>query len=295
MRRSPSIPLVLLVLLLAALCSLPRSAAAWGPNGHRVVARIAERHVAPSTARGVEALIGPDSLVRVATWADEIRSDPSWDRAAPWHYINIPEGETLDDAERAPEGDVLSAIERFEGVLGDPDAPAADRVTALEFLVHFVGDVHQPLHAGYGADRGGNDVLVLWFGDPTDLHSVWDSELIEHQKLSFSEMAELLDHPTPGQVAEWQAADPREWIAESRALLDRVYDLGDRRLGWDYAAGATPIVERRLLQAGVRLAGLLDSVLSTTPTPPRSPPGTRDGARPFEKSAPTGASNPPGG
>lgn len=256
-RRSRALPAVLTLLVLFG---LPRTSAAWGPNGHRVVARIAESHVAPSTARAIEALIGPESLVRVATWADEIRSDPTWDRAAPWHYINIPEGETLDEVDRAPDGDVLSAIERFAGVLRDPEAADADRATALKFLVHFVGDVHQPLHAGYGADRGGNEVLVLWFGDPTDLHAVWDSELVEHQKLSFSEMAELLDHPTPEQVAEWQAASPREWIAESRALLDRVYDLGDRHLGWDYAAAATPIVERRLLQAGVRLAGVLDSV-----------------------------------
>jgi hypothetical protein len=112
--------------------------------------------------------------------------------------------------------------------------------------------------------------VVLWFDEPTNLHSLWDSELIEHQELSFSEMAELIDHPTSEQVAAWQAAGYRDWITESRELLDTVYDLGDRRLGWGYAYETKPIVERRLVQAGVRLAGLLDSIF--LPTAASTPP-----------------------
>jgi len=258
--------------LCTALLALPKPAAAWGQTGHRVVARIAEHHIAPETAAAIDDLIGPDSLVRVATWADEIKSDPSWKHASPWHYIDFPPGTSLDDAERSPQGDLLEALNRFSAVLRDPDAARSDRVTALKFLVHLVGDAHQPLHSGYAADRGGNDVLVLWFGDPTNLHSVWDAKLIDHEQLSFSEMAELLDHPTAEQVADWQASDFRQWITESRGLLDQVYDLGDRRLSWGYAYHATPIVEHRLLQAGVRLAGLLDRLLGpsskNTPNPP---------------------------
>jgi len=257
-----SVPVCLIgIAAVALLLVLPSGAAAWGATGHRVVARIAEHYVAPQTARAVEELIGPDSLVRVATWADEIKSDPSWNRASPWHYVNVPPGGSLDTAERSDRGDLLEALERFSAVLRDRQADPAERETALRFLVHFVGDAHQPLHSGYAADRGGNDVLVTWFGDPTNLHTVWDSKLIDHQDLSFSEMAELIDHPTPEQIADWQASTFRDWYDESRALLDDVYDLGDRRLGWDYAYRKTPIVEHRLLQAGVRLAGLLDRLL----------------------------------
>jgi hypothetical protein len=256
------------VLGLLACLLLPANAAAWGSTGHRVVARIAENHLAPETARAIAELIGPQSLVRVATWADEIRSDPAWAEAAPWHYINIPADGSVDTMERNPRGDVLEAMQRFAAVLEDRDAAPGDRATALKFLVHLVADVHQPLHTELPDSRGEGTDLVLWFGEPTDLHSLWDTGLIEHQKLSFSEMAELIDLPAPGRVTAWQADGFRDWIAESQALLDTVYDVGDRRLGWTYAYRTRPILERRLLQAGVRLAGLLDSLLTGASSPP---------------------------
>jgi len=269
-RSGPNAPTTAATLALITLILAPAATRAWGQNGHRVVGQIAENHLSAEAKRGVEALVGPDSLARISTWADEIRSDRSWDEAIPWHYINIPPGGELETTERAPAGDVLAALERFEGVLRDETSSHEDKAVALKFLVHFVGDVHQPLHTGYSSDRGGNDILVLWFDEPSNLHSVWDSELIEHQRLSFSEMATFFDHPTPEQVAAWQADGYREWIAESRALLDQIYELGNRRLSWHYAYRATPIVERRLLQAGVRLAGLLNRVFAPTvgSTPP---------------------------
>jgi len=261
-RSGPNAPTTAAILTLLTLILLPSATRAWGQNGHRVVGQIAESHLSAEAKRGVEALVGPDSLPRISTWADEIRSDRSWDEAIPWHYINIPPGGELETAERVSAGDVLAALERFEGVLRNEASSREEKAVALKFLVHFVGDVHQPLHTGYASDRGGNDVLVLWFDAPSNLHSVWDSELIEHQRLSYSELAAFIDHPTPEQVAAWQATGYREWIAESRAQLDQIYDLGNRRLSWHYAYRATPIVERRLLQAGVRLAGLLNRIFA---------------------------------
>lgn len=251
-------PLALALCLALALASSP--AAAWGPNGHRVVGQIAENHLTPEARAALEELLGAESLARAGTWADEIRSDPAWNRAAPWHYISIDDDETVETTERNPRGDVLEAMERYEAVLRDPAAAREDKVVAVRFLTHFVADVHQPLHVGRRGDRGGNGILVLWFGEPTDLHALWDSEMIESQKLSFTELARFIDHPTPEQVTQWQAAGYRDWIAESFALRDSVYDLGDRRLGYEYGFHNLPIVERRLLQAGVRLAGLLNSV-----------------------------------
>lgn len=263
----------LLVPLLLLAVSAPRPAAAWGPNGHRVVGRIAENHLSEEARTAVRELMGPESLARAGTWADEIRSDPAWDHAGPWHYINIADDETLASTERNPRGDVLSAMERFEGVLRDPEAPRQERVEALRFLVHFVADVHQPLHVGRHSDGGGNGTLVLWFGEPTNLHTLWDTHLVEHQELSFTELARFIDHPTPEEVAAWQASGYEEWIAESFALRGRVYDLGDHRLGYRYGYRNVPIVERRLLQAGVRLAGLLEAVFkeTTEPAAPRTP------------------------
>lgn len=252
-------------LLLAALTTQP--AAAWGPKGHRVVGQVAENHLSPEALAAVRELLGSESLARAGTWADEIRSDPAWERAAPWHFISIDDDETLETTERSPEGDVLSAMERYEGVLRDPESPREDRVEALRFLVHFVADVHQPLHVGRRADGGGNDTLVLWFGEPTDLHHLWDTDLVEYQGLSFTELVRFIDHPS-ADVAAWQEGSYEDWIAESFALRGRVYDLGNRRLGYDYANENVPVVERRLLQAGVRLAGLLDDVLGSRTSEP---------------------------
>ena len=256
--RVTAIPLLLALLL-------PGAARAWGPNGHRVVGWIAEGHLSEEALAAVRELMGPESLARAATWPDEIRSDPAWRRADPWHYISIDDGETLETTARSEDGDVLEAMERFEAVLRDPEAAREVRVQALRFLVHFVGDVHQPLHVGRRADRGGNGVLVTWFDEPTNLHSVWDGRMIESEELSFTELARFIDHPTPEEVAAWQAGGYRDWIAESFALRGQVYDLGDRRLGYRYAYEKLPIVRQRLLQAGVRLAGLLESILAPAP------------------------------
>ncbi len=268
----------LAVLLLA----LPGSVSAWGPTGHRVVGRIAERHLTPEAQRGVAAILGPDSLARVSTWADDIRSDPNWTKSAdgvnvlsdpnwtktpkdarPWHFLSIEDNETLETTARDPKGDVLEAIQRFEKILRDPQADQQSKAVALKFLVHFVGDVHQPLHVGRRGDRGGNDIIVLWFSEPSNLHSVWDSGMIDSTKLSFSEIAEFIDHPTPEDVTAWQSASLADWVRESFNARQQVYDIGKRDLGFDYAFRNMPLVEKRLVQAGVRLAGLLNSVFAT--------------------------------
>ncbi len=249
----------------------------WGANGHRVVGAIAERYLSEAARQGVAALIGDTSLARVSTWADEIRSDSAWWFTSPWHYVNHPPGETYADLPAVPPaadsvGNVVDAILYGRAILRDPSRPRLERARALKFLVHFVGDVHQPLHTGYADDRGGNEVRLLWFGDPTNLHAVWDGKLIEQAALSYTELAGFIDHPTPEQVAAWQQDDLLVWVRESRAMLGAVYAIEDQpehrdregRLNLRYAFiyQNMPAVERRLLQAGIRLAGLLNEVFA---------------------------------
>src|SRR5712692_5690151 len=185
---------MVLVLLLIA----PSSVLAWGPNGHRIVGRIAANHLTAEAAVAVASLIGPESLDQAATWADEIRNDPNWQpplkNPSPWHYISIDDGETLETTARDPDGDVLEAIGRFSAVLRNAQATRPAKQEALRFLVHFVGDVHQPLHVGRRADRGGNGTKVTWLRNATNLHAVWDYQIIDAQQLSFSEFAQFLDH-----------------------------------------------------------------------------------------------------
>jgi hypothetical protein len=254
-------PLVLVLLLIA-----PSSVLAWGAHGHRIVGRIAANHLMPEATVAVTSLIGPESLDQASTWGDDIRSDPNWQpplkNPSPWHFISIDDGETFETTARDPHGDVLEAIERFSAVLRDPGATRPAKQEALRFLVHFVGDIHQPLHVGRRADRGGNDVEVTLFGEKTNLHSVWDSGLIESEKLSFSEFTAFIDHPTLEELRTWQNSVPADWARESKAVRDQVYKIGDGKLGYRYAFDHMPLIKRRLLQAGVRLAGLLNSIFA---------------------------------
>lgn len=246
---------------------LPAWAHGWGPNGHRVVGQIAQSHLSAHAAAQVREVLGHETLAQASTWADWIRSHPDWRHASPWHYVTIEDDETYESSSKNPAGDIVKAMERFRGVLQDDGAERQDRVEALRWLVHLVGDVHQPLHVGRGADRGGNLIEVRWFGEASNLHSVWDREMIASTDLSFTELAAFLDHPTSKQLTQWQATTPLDWVRESKALRPRVYDLGDKRLGYEYLFHNLPVVEERLLQAGVRLAGLLNSALAPSEAP----------------------------
>ncbi len=194
------------------LFAAPSAVLAWGPIGHRVVGRIAANHLTDEARVAVIGLIGSEGLDQVATWADDLRNHPDWQppqkNPAPWHYISIDDQETLETTARDPNGDVLEAIERFTAVLRDQQATRPAKQEALRFLVHFVGDVHQPLHVGRRDDRGGNLILVTLFGAPINLHSVWDNGHIDNEKLSFSELAAFIDHPTLIELQTWQSAPP---------------------------------------------------------------------------------------
>jgi hypothetical protein len=238
------------------------AALAWGPTGHRAVGRIAERHLTPPAARAVAELLAPETLPYVSTWPDEIRDEPEWAKADDWHWVTVPDGQTYATAQKNPKGDVLEAIARFQKTLGDRTAPRVERVQAVKWLSHLVGDLHMPLHVGGGDDRGGNETLVLWFGEPANLHWVWDAKFIEQSQLSFTELADMLDHAPAEQVREWQRSAPIDWAAESQGLRRQVYTLGDRRLSFKYIHDQWPTVQRRLLQAGIRLAGELNRLLA---------------------------------
>ncbi len=234
---------------------------AWGPNGHRVVGRIADRHLSKRATQGVKALLGQDMLAEVGTWADDIRSDPKWSKAAPWHYVSVEDHETYETTQKNPQGDVIEAIERFRKTLRNPRAPREERTVAVKFLVHFIGDLHQPLHVGRREDRGGNSIQVTWFRSQVNLHQVWDTSIFETERLSFSEFADFLDEPSAAEIENWHSTGVVDWAKESFDYRAAVYDIGDGKLGYPYAARHMPFVKIRLMQAGIRLSGVLNSVL----------------------------------
>lgn len=246
-------------------------ALAWGPLGHRVTGDIAERCLSPRAAAAVRELLGVEDLAEASTWADFMRSsdDPFWRAAGPWHYVTVPPGQTYDPTAAPREGDAFTALAGFRATLRDPTQPRSDRIRALRFAVHVIGDLHQPLHAGNGLDRGGNDYPVTFFGRPTNLHQLWDTLLPEREELSYSEYAHWLHRRlTRAQVEQWNTDDAAVWIRESVVLRDRVYPPEpEASLGWDYVYAHRADMRGRLTQAGVRIATWLD----VTFVPPNTP------------------------
>jgi nuclease S1 len=268
-----------LIIAAAAAVLVPSPALAWGKTGHRVVAAIADSQLSGLSRANIEEILGPgESLDEAANWPDEMRSAPGdfWQKTAtPWHYVTL-NGAIYDHA--PGEGDALEALDHFSTVLKDPNASREDKQLALRFVVHLVGDLHQPLHVGKCCDKGGNDVKVTWFGKPTNLHAVWDSQLVDDEQLSFTELAaKLKRHISNADVIKWWDVDPRDWTSESAEIRDTLYPPPARPkkgqkvkkgqpllpdLSYGYVFKFTPVMERRLSQGGVRLAAYLNALFA---------------------------------
>jgi hypothetical protein len=250
----------------AVVAAWPTAAAAFGPSGHRVAGHVANRYLCAETRAALEPLLAGMTLAEAGLWPDAIRRVPEWEHTRPWHYINVPDGGAVPRAAAGTTDNVLAVLARFERELGDRTLPARQRGIALRFVVHFVADIHQPLHVGREADRGGNGVPVTVDGEETNLHALWDGEPLRPAPgIAPRDWARRLPRPSAAEVARWQAAGPVAWARESLALRPRVYALrpGPGPVAPDpaYLAGARATVEQRLLMAGVRLAGRLDRVL----------------------------------
>ncbi|MFC3053505.1 S1/P1 nuclease [Kordiimonas pumila] len=237
---------------------------AYGPTGHRVIAAIAEKHLTPQARTAVDAILGDTFMAEAAFWPDEMKSspDPFWrTESYTYHFINFPDGVTYEESEKNPAGDAYTALEKYTAVLKDTTAAQEERYKALAFVLHIVGDLHQPLHAGRAEDWGGNKIQVVWFEEMTNLHMVWDEHLIDHKKLSYSEWTAFLDKKiTPEEIAVWQNSTPLTWVHELAAMRGDIYANGKGILSWDYVYQNTPLLKSQLSKGGIRLAGYLNAI-----------------------------------
>lgn len=242
------------------------SAWAWGQTGHRITGAIAQQYLSPLSQAAVMDLLPDSSLAEASTYADEMRSAQTefWQRtASPWHYVTVPEGKHYDDVGAPEEGDAFTALERFTATLKDADATREEKQLALRFLVHLIGDLHQPLHAGNGTDRGGNDVKVRFFWQNSNLHRVWDSQMLDQRDLSYTEWTRwLTDKISAADIREWATTDPADWIRESTQLRDTVYPEDANNMNYDYLHTHLPVAQRRLQMAGIRMAMYLNEVFA---------------------------------
>ncbi|NYZ62409.1 S1/P1 nuclease [Luteimonas deserti] len=255
--------------LLAAF-ALPSSAFAWGKAGHRLVAELAVPDLKPQVRAEIDGLLAGESeptLPGVAAWADELRErDPDLGRrSARWHYVNIGESGCRYDAARdCANGDcVVGALKAQAAILGDRRRPRAERVNALKFVVHFVGDAHQPMHAGYAHDRGGNTRQINFRGRGTNLHSFWDSGMLNSLGLSGDAWLARLRARAPS-VDRGPVLPPRAeaWVETSCRIATRSGVYPTRaRIDEAYVQRHLPLAEQQLRDAGARLAAILNATL----------------------------------
>ncbi len=236
----------------------------WGQKGHDTVCFIAENHLTPTTKAAVESILGGKSIVYYSNWLDNASNTPEYAYSKTWHYKNIDKDVEYEKAPLLESGDVERAIPAQVAILQNPSTSEEEKNLAMKMLIHLVGDIHQPMHIGHASDRGGNQWTVKFFREPSNLHSVWDSKLLEAgHKWSYTEWQQQIDRASDLEIAEIIADGSAEkWGKECFEVATRVYDQTekDSNLSYDYIAKWTPVIEQQLLKGGLRLADLLNSI-----------------------------------
>jgi hypothetical protein len=271
--------------LLLSLVFLSSQAFAWGPTGHRVVGQVAEKELEREVLKKITEILDGASLARVSTWPDEIKSEPeTYSETYIWHYTDWPEG-VHDHDEAHSSGKLLTSIKEQLTVLKDPGASKEKKSFAIKFIVHLVGDLHQPLHVGNGLDQGGNNCKVTFMNKSMSLHVLWDSALIDFSELSFTELANFISQgKTRSQIEALKRGTLVDWARESKLLRASLYPADKNpspnmsvrnycrkdivilpeempKLSYEYSYKFMPVLERRLFEAGIRLAHLLNEAL----------------------------------
>lgn len=255
---SPSAALLFLGLLF-----LPQSAFSWGQKGHDVVCAVAEQHLSNKARKHIDHILDGKSIVYWANWMDNASHKSEYAYTKTWHFKNVDASESFEDAPINEKGDVLLAVQEQIEKLENGFLSKEEQALSLKMLVHFMGDLHCPLHIGHKSDLGGNKWQVQYFGRGSNLHSVWDSGVVESaHNWTYSEWVEQIDRVNARQCAAIVAGTPADWALETYEVCRAVYDgtpVGSK-LSYDYVAEWAPVVEDQLLKGGLRLAKVLNDI-----------------------------------
>ncbi|MEO6305132.1 MAG: S1/P1 nuclease [Bacteroidia bacterium] len=236
---------------------LPASTFAWGSKGHKIVAAIAKKCLEKNIIDSVQKYLADISFENASVWMDEIRSDNAYDYMKPWHYVNVEKDKTY---VKTKDPEVVNEIEIAIATLKDRKLHDAEQLNfSLKVLFHLVGDIHQPLHCGYKADKGGNEILVQYPGKGTNLHKVWDSEIIDDMKISLNDCLTLANEIPAAEKKKIQTTNVETWMNESRTLLPEVYNF-EGKIKQDYIDKNKLVIEKQLVRAGIRLALVLHEI-----------------------------------
>ena len=231
----------------------------WGSTAHRAMSEVASLYLTENANNKINEILDGETIVTVSTYADDIKSDSRYDRYYNWHFINMELDENYEDTVPSEKGDLFIAINRCLDILESDSATDSERSFYLKLLIHFIGDLHQPMHIGRYEDRGGNRIYVKWFGRNSNLHRVWDSDMINGYNMSYSELAENL--PTPEKLEiEFERDDLIDWVNEVHSYTRKIYNdvsVNDN-LGYEYQYENFQTVRDLLLIGGLRLASVLN-------------------------------------
>lgn len=257
------------IAFIAVALLFPTYSFCWGVIGHRVVAQIAQDHLTRKAKKELKILLGRQKLAEWANWPDFIKSDTTdtWKHTSKWHYVNLPgnlsKEEFITELKKLPGENLYTQILEMKKQVADHSLTLEQRKTALIFLVHLIGDLHQPLHVGREEDLGGNKIKVTWFDKPANLHSVWDDLLVNFQQYSYTEYSTILDITGKEQTKEWQDSPLEDWFYDSYLLANKIYALtpDGAKLSYRYNYIFKDDLDHQLVKGGLRLAHVLNEVL----------------------------------
>jgi len=246
---------------------LPFQSLAWGVIGHRVIGEIAFMNLNAKARKEIRKILGTESIAMTSTWADFVKSDPSYDYLYNWHFINI--NETLNQVqftERLRNDTAVDAYTKLTMIIDSLKSKKLDankKLMYLKLLIHIAGDLHQPMHVGHLSDLGGNRTRVQWFNQNSNLHRIWDEQLVEFQQLSYTEYAAMLNHTKKAQRLAWQKQPLAEWMFETYQHCQKIYSgitEDNQKLSYKYNFDYLETLNGQLLKGGIRLAGLLNDI-----------------------------------
>lgn len=254
------------IILIGLLFYMPLQSFSWAQLGHRVVGEIADVYLKNKARKKIKKILGNESVAMAGNWADFIKSEPAYKYLDSWHYFNLPPN--LDQTrfnsflKQDTTANAYSRITFLTAELKNKSLPQDKKAMYLRLLIHLVGDIHQPMHTGRKEDLGGNTIKLTWFGEPTNLHRLWDGDLIESQQLSYTEYAEWINFTTHEQRIILQHQHLSQWVYDSYKISASIYAITkpNDKLSYRYIYDHIGIANEQLLKGGVHLAGLLNEI-----------------------------------
>jgi hypothetical protein len=254
--------------IIGLLFYIPFETMAWGMEGHRVVGQIADSYLSPAARKKVKQILGNETMAMASNWADFIKSDTNFRYLNVWHYADFKPNINYQQLQLELQHDTsANAYNKLQFMVKElktnNNLTAEQKQFYVRMIIHIVGDLHQPLHVSAEGTSGGNDIKVSWFSEASNLHRVWDEHLVEYQKLSYTEMADAINHTTAKQRKQLQSEPIEKWIYDSYQISQQIHaDIKqpNPKLSYNYNFKYFNTLNDQLLKGGVHLAGLLNDI-----------------------------------